>query len=195
MERKREVELVCKGLTYEIRQIQKSIRNGEKLLSKINQGIESKSPLSKEEIGKKLNKLHTRVNELENERFLYSYDSSILTLEQLRDVVENHGGKLNDVIDSINSSTNINQEGKKHIVYLFSQIDIELRICSICNKLIIEGYGLCNEEYYACDSDCCSQILTDEEFDESYEHYQSYWGEWTKLDKSGVPYMGYKFKF
>ncbi|MDU2121910.1 MAG: hypothetical protein E7E64_05185 [Clostridium celatum] len=195
MERKREVELVCKGLTYEIRQIQKSIRKGEKLLSEKNQGIEIKSPLSKEEIIEKLKKLHSRVEELENERFFYSYDSSILTLEQLKNVIKNNNGKLNDVIDSINSSTNINQEGKQHIVYLFGKIDIEVRICSICNKLIIEGYGLCNEEYYACDSDCCSQILTDEEFDESYEHYQSYWSKWTVLDKRGLPYIGYNFKF
>lgn len=195
MERKREVELICKGLTYEIEQVQKSIRTGEKLLSEKNKGIESKSPVSIDEIMEKLKKFRIRLDELDNERFFYSYDASILTLEQLKKVVKVNDGKLREVLNSINSSININLEAKLHIVQLFSKIDLDVRICSVCKKLIIEGLGLCNEEYYACDSDCCSQILTEEEYDESYEHYQSYWAEWTKLDKKGVPYLGYNFKF
>lgn len=56
----------------------------------------------------------------------------------------------------------------------------EIRQCSDCKKIMIQGYCIEGGEAYYCDDDCLYRNLTEEEFDELYDYGEgdSYWTEW-----------------
>ena len=56
--------------------------------------------------------------------------------------------------------------------------DIEVRICSHCNKLMIEGFIIGEGDEYYCSEDCLYQNLTKEEYNNMYEEDEAYYTEW-----------------
>lgn len=68
MERSREIELIEKGLKAEIEKINLKIVRGEKILLGRKNKKQDKSPLTTEEIGKRLNKLKLESKKLEEEK-------------------------------------------------------------------------------------------------------------------------------
>lgn len=111
-----------------------------------------------------------------------------LPLEQLINIIKNNNGDLKTVINNFNISINHNKEEADHIAELFEDLNIEVRVCNICNEIIIEGYCIYDGDYYACTDDCRSKIISEEEYEESY------WTDWTEVNEKGQPYGGISYE-
>lgn len=87
--------------------------------------------------------------------------------------------KYKTIIETFNKV--ITDEGKlDEIINILEEADINIRQCSSCNKLMVEGYVIENgEEYYCCDK-CLESNMTREEFEELYNDGEgdSYFTQW-----------------
>ena len=56
----------------------------------------------------------------------------------------------------------------------------EIRVCSVCNKNMKEGYCIEGGAAYYCSDECLNERMTIEEFEELYNggYGDSYWTEW-----------------
>ncbi|MBQ8997783.1 MAG: hypothetical protein IJ086_03695 [Clostridium sp.] len=89
-------------------------------------------------------------------------------------------GLLISLIENIN-----NMKDKISIDEIYSIIEdleedgIEVRICSECSNLMIEGYVFDSGMEYYCDDNCLHKVFTDEEWKEECEDNEnSYWTQW-----------------
>lgn len=55
---------------------------------------------------------------------------------------------------------------------------IEVRVCSHCNKLMIEGFIIGEGDKYYCSEDCLYQHVTKEEYNNMYREDEAYYTEW-----------------
>ncbi len=63
---------------------------------------------------------------------------------------------------------------------ILESLDIEVRICSVCRKLMYEGFCIEGGDKYYCDRDCRNTEMTEEEFKELFNDGDgdTYWTEW-----------------
>lgn len=61
--------------------------------------------------------------------------------------------------------------------------EIDHRICSICNKVMLNGFCIDDGADYYCSEECLTQDMTIEEYLELYDdgNGTSYWTEWGDL--------------
>ena len=102
----------------------------------------------------------------------------------LLDILVRNKGNLGLLLYKINKY--LPKETFVEISELFEEIDIEIRICSHCDKLMINGYLLYDD--YACSDECRNAQMTPEEYQEGFENDDYYWTEWTEVDDNG--YLG-----
>lgn len=86
--------------------------------------------------------------------------------------------KYKFIIELLNEVTE--QEKLNDIFNKLEEAEIEIRQCSNCSRLMVEGYVIENgEEYYCCDK-CLESNMTREEFEELYKEGEgdSYFTQW-----------------
>lgn len=108
-----------------------------------------------------------------------------MNVKELSNLIKTNNGNLREVLNYLNLKIDHNKEEAYHISNLFDELSIEIRVCSICNHLINEGYCIYDGEDYACDDSCLSKILSEEEYINSFNEGSSYYTEWSELDENG----------
>lgn len=109
-------------------------------------------------------------------------------LESMRKLINSKNNNLVEVINRLNT---IKKDGEEEeIVLVLEEFGYESRVCSICNKIILEGYCIEDGYQYACSDECLSKIMPIEQFNNLYNdgNGDSYYTEFTEIDKNGVPY-------
>lgn len=74
-----------------------------------------------------------------------------------------------------------NDEDKENFKEICDEYDIEIRICSKCGIIMVQGYCIGDGESYYCGDDCLYSEMTKEEYEELYDNGNgdSYWTDWS----------------
>lgn len=82
------------------------------------------------------------------------------------------------IIELLNKA--YSNENLNDIFNTLEEAEIEVRKCSSCNKLMVEGYVIENGESYYCDDQCLEKNMSREEFEELYDDGDgdSYYTQW-----------------
>lgn len=90
-----------------------------------------------------------------------------------------------NLIQKLNNVFNENDRGARHdfavsIQEELERFDLEVRVCTSCLKIMIEGYVIEGGMDYYCSDKCLEYDMTLEEFEQSYGDgdTESYWTEW-----------------
>lgn len=89
---------------------------------------------------------------------------------------------LVDVLNTIMEDIGAKKEDKigAEIVENLQEIGVEVRCCSTCNQLMIEGYCINSGIYYACSDECLEAYMPVKQFQEEYEDGgESYYTQWS----------------
>ena len=115
-----------------------------------------------------------------------------LSKEGLKDIIKINDGNLNKIIELINLL--MNKDEVKDILDLFEELNIEVRSCSVCNKLMLKGYCIEDGYDYACSDDCLKELFTSEEIkgldSDGDGEFDVFYTEWTEVDEKGQAYGG-----
>lgn len=86
--------------------------------------------------------------------------------------------KYKIIIELFNES--YNKEQLNDIFKVLEEAEIEVRKCSNCNKLMVEGYVIDNGESYYCSDECLERNMSREEFEQLYKDGEgdSYFTQW-----------------
>jgi len=74
----------------------------------------------------------------------------------------------------------LNEENKKKLFQILEDQEFEVRICSKCNNLMLEGYCIEGGYQYFCSDECLKSEMTMKEFNNLYNDGEgdSYWTSW-----------------
>lgn len=105
--------------------------------------------------------------------------------EGLKKIIKNNNGDLNRVTEFINISKET--EENEIILELFEELNIEVRICSVCGKITLKGYCIEDGYEYACSDECLNKLLSAEQLEKSDSDWKLdiYYTEWTEVDDNG----------
>lgn len=108
-----------------------------------------------------------------------------LDAKKLKTMIKNSNGNIVKVLSLLNISNTDNEEDD--IVEILSELGIEARVCSICNKIIINGFIIEDGYEYACTRECLAQLMPLEEFDKisSDPDSSTYETDWVEPDEEG----------
>ena len=89
-------------------------------------------------------------------------------------------GLLISLVEDINNMKGkISTDKIDTIIEDLEENDMEVRICSECGNLMIDGYVFDGGMQYYCDDNCLHKVFTDKEWGEECEYNEnSYWTEW-----------------
>lgn len=87
--------------------------------------------------------------------------------------------KIIDLIENLNEK-GVKYDEAKEWQDIFYLINIDVRVCSICGKIMYEGYCINGGDRYYCDDGCRSTEMTEEEFNDLFNdgYNDTYWTEW-----------------
>ena len=71
---------------------------------------------------------------------------------------------------------------KEYLTEIFQELGLEIRICTLCEKLIIAGFQVGDE--YACTEACRDLIASDEEINDEDFCYET---DWCEVNEDGTP--------
>lgn len=91
---------------------------------------------------------------------------------------ESKSGIIVDLVESANLL--LSDEGKKKLVELLEEENIEVRICTHCHSIMTEGYCIESGEAYYCSSECLESEMSREDYEQLYNDGDgdSYWTQW-----------------
>lgn len=87
-------------------------------------------------------------------------------------------GRVIDLVEIANQI--LNDYEKEQLKDICDNQEVEVRICSVCNDLMYEGYCIEEGSAYYCSDKCRDTEMTQEEFDELYDDGDgdTYWTQW-----------------
>lgn len=119
------------------------------------------------------------------------YDSSLLdwisniSLSPDRETVKINIDDYKDAINKLNKIINLRHSNERYsfaseIQEELEAYEIEIRVCSICSSLMIEGYVIDGGSEYYCSDECLKVDMTLEKFEDLYNDgsTETYWTEW-----------------
>jgi hypothetical protein len=87
-------------------------------------------------------------------------------------------GRIVELVELANEL--LDDDQKETLKDICDNQDIEVRICSVCNDLMFEGYCIEGGEAYYCSDECRDTEMTQEQFEELYDDSDgdTYWTQW-----------------
>ena len=113
--------------------------------------------------------------------------------EELKNIIKSNNGDLISVIELINISKT--KEDDQDIEESFEELGIEVRICSVCNKVMIQGYCVEDGYEYACSDECIKSLIAPDKLEtiQSKGEIDIYYTDWTEVDDNGQVYGGINY--
>lgn len=110
---------------------------------------------------------------------------SNISLSPARETVKIDIDDYKDAINKLNKIINFRASNERYSFALEIQeeleaYELEVRVCSICSSLMIEGYVIDGGSEYYCSDECLKVDITLEKFKELYNDgaTETYWTEW-----------------
>ena len=136
--------------------------------------------MSKEKI---IEELKTRTS-FNNTISVMAKDNAITDEEELKileklyeSFKESECNTVDDYVSNSSEYINFFYELQEDLEYNY---EIEIRICSHCNKIMICGYIISGGDAYYCSDDCLNEHMTKKEFEEAYGNgdTDTYYTDW-----------------
>lgn len=105
---------------------------------------------------------------------------SNISLSPDRETVKINIDDYKDAINKLNKIINLRYSFASEIQEELEAYELEVRVCSICSSLMIEGYVIDGGSEYYCSDECLKVDMTLEEFEDLYNDgsTETYWTEW-----------------
>lgn len=108
-------------------------------------------------------------------------------LQSIKQIIENKNLNLREVLNLLNTTKNQGEE--ENISEILEELGYENRVCSVCKKIILQGYCIEGGYLYACSDSCVKEFKKIEEFKYLYKNGEinMYFTDFNEIDRTGIP--------